>query len=133
MSTPKSPKFARPVQFCAEPVDGDATCHRLPMHKGDHSPFVRGNGIPAPKAAKATMSRKGSAKPKTRVIGGVTYRLVAVRQPQADEVVEAVPAPSKAASKRPNRKASPAKPASRKVRVIPEAKSRRRVASSTGR
>lgn len=130
MAVIAAPKFKRGVAFCGEPVDGTtATCHRLPAHHGDHAAFVRGNGVTKPMARMAA-KKPTTSKPKTITRGGVTYRLVAVRPAVTPEPVEAPQA--KVAPKRSAKPAAKARGKPR-VRVIPEAKSRRRVASTSGR
>ena len=134
----RTPKFRHNVTFCGADV-GDSTCHRLPMHSGDHRTFVRGNGVPQPKAPKAV-------KVVTRVvtIAGTKYRVPLGKDAQprfakAEAIVTSEPEPKPTASPRkPAAQPKAVKPrASRsakpRVRVIPMAKSRRRVASSTGR
>jgi hypothetical protein len=121
MAVIATPKFKRSVEFCgmAGPVDGvgdGQTCHRLPAHHGEHSAFVRGNGV-----AKKVAAKRATRKVVTRTVNGTKYRQtigkdgVITLRPIAAVTPEPVAAPTKSATK---------------VRVIPMAKraSRRRVA-----
>jgi hypothetical protein len=95
MATIAAPKFKRSVEFCgmAGAVDGVAqgqTCHRLPMHHGEHNAFVRGNGVAEPKA-NLKSAKKVAPKPRTITRGGVTYRLVAVKPAVSDEPISQAP------------------------------------------
>jgi hypothetical protein len=142
MAVIAAPKFKRGVAFCgtAGPVDGVAdgqTCHRLPMHHGEHNAFVRGNGV-----AKKVAPKRAAKRLVIRTVNGAKYRQSVAKSgvitltPVTPPAVEAAPAPTKTASSAKKPAARPAKKVvirKPRVQVIPEAKSRRRVASSTGR
>jgi hypothetical protein len=119
MTTRKSPQFKRPVTFCGatmQSADGNAVCHRLPAHHGEHSAFVRGNGVTPPKAAKQSTAKadkvvtRGGVKyaEKRRTNGSIVLTPVA-----ASVTEEPVPQPKAPASKRSaaNARKAPAKPA----------------------
>ena len=138
-----APKFKRDVEFCGAEFDG-GMCHRLPAHHGDHRLFVNGTGVRkpaaskiAPKASAKVVTRAGAKYRETIGKGGViTLTPVQAATPVAPVTPEPEPAaPSKVAtSKRSPRAAAKVTPkVAPRVRVIPEAKSRRRVASTSGR
>lgn len=139
-TSPAKPAFKRDVEFCGALFDGEKLCHRLPMHHsadkrtGDplpfdgHAEYVIGNGVKAPKAAKAAPGKAD------RVVtrGGVKYVEkvgkggVITLRPVATELPVARPKAATPSTKRVTRR--PAKAAA-KVTTLPEAPARRRVAA----
>jgi hypothetical protein len=114
------------------------------MHRGEHFAFVRGNGIAAKKAA----LKRPAKRLVIRTVNGTKYRQSVAKsgvitltpvEPVAAElarVAEAAPSPTKSAG---SAKKPAARPAEKLVargpllRVISEARGRRRVASTSGR
>jgi hypothetical protein len=143
---PISPAFKRPVEFCntAGPVDGVAEgqyCHRLPMHHGAHAAFVNGNGVKRPAASKAPKSgskvvtRSGQRYTQAiRKDGSILLTPLAVSPAVITEQVAEPASPVRATdAKRPARAAAKRPARKPRVRVLPEANSRRVVASPKGR